>query len=509
MDVVVIFNGLGNQMSQYAYYLAKKKVNPNTKVIFDIMSKHNHYGYDLERAFGIEVNKTLLIKVLQIIYVLSRKFRLFKSVGVRTIYEPLNYDYTPLLMQKGPWGINYYVGGWHSEKNFMNVPDEVKKAFMFREQPNEDRFNEWLQVIRGDNSSVSVHIRRGDYMNIEPTGYYQLNGVATLDYYHEAIDYIRQYVDTPHFYVFSNDLDWCKEQFGVENFFYIECNQGVNSWRDMYLMSECHYHINANSTFSWWGAWLCKFEDSITEIWRLFMISSDKLELLPKSFFLLCKEIFNSFWGMYAPSDAPLWYVRDLMAVMVLAPIIFFVINKCGKYVVIVLTFIWLLGLWPRLPIVPGIDIILFVTWGAYFAMKGIEPFRKMASLTGYWPVYIISLLWAVWEYDELAYNFPIRLSILLGLSLVSALFLYIDKHEMNVPKILTASSFFTYCLHWIYVAPLTSCVVFMIQPESEITVVLIYFACIFLTLIISLLSFLILRILSPRLLLLFTGSRG
>lgn len=159
--------------------------------------------------------------------------------------------------------------------------------------------------------------------------------------------------------------------------------------------------------------------------------------------------------------------------------------------------------------LVPGIDIILFVTWGAYFAMKGIEPFRKMASLTGYWPVYIISLLWAVWEYDELAYNFPIRLSILLGLSLVSALFLYIDKHEMNVPKILTASSFFTYCLHWIYVAPLTSCVVFMIQPESEITVVLIYFACIFLTLIISLLSFLILRILSPRLLLLFTGSRG
>ena len=72
-----------------------------------------------------------------------------------------------------------------------------------------------------------------------------------------------------------------------------------------------------------------------------------------------------------------------------------------------------------------------------------------------------------------------------------------------------SASSFFTYCLHWIYVAPLTSCVVFMIQPESEITVVLIYFACIFLTLIISLLSFLILRILSPRLLLLFTGSRG
>ena len=60
MDVVVIFNGLGNQMSQYAYYLAKKKVNPNTKVIFDIMSKHNHYGYDLERAFGIEVNNWVM-----------------------------------------------------------------------------------------------------------------------------------------------------------------------------------------------------------------------------------------------------------------------------------------------------------------------------------------------------------------------------------------------------------------------------------------------------------------
>ena len=263
MDVVVIFNGLGNQMSQYAYYLAKKKVNPNTKVIFDVMSKHNHYGYDLERAFGIKVSRTFLIKFLQIIYILSRKISQFKYIGIRIISEPLNNDYTPLLVQKGPFGINYYVGGWHSEKYFMNISNEVKNVFTFCEQSNDGRFNEWLHVIRGDNSSVSVHIRRGDYMNIKSTDYWQLNGVATLDYYKKAIDYIRQHVKTPHFYVFSDDLDWCKEQFGTE-FFYIECNQSVNSWSDMYLMSECHYHINANSTFSWWGAWLCKFEDSIT-----------------------------------------------------------------------------------------------------------------------------------------------------------------------------------------------------------------------------------------------------
>lgn len=264
MDIVVVFNGLGNQMSQYAYYLARKKVNPKTKVMFDLESKHSHCGYDLERAFGVKMKNSFLIKILQLLYVLSKRFRILKYFGIRTICEPSNYDYTPSLMRKRSFGINYYWGGWHSEKNFIEISDDVKTIFTFREQPSAIRFVEWLRIICNDSNSVSIHIRRGDYLNIKSTDFWQLNDVATLDYYQKAINYIRQYVKPPHFYVFSNDLDWCMEQFGVSDFSYVECNQNIDSWRDMYLMSECHHHINANSTFSWWGAWLCKFEDSIT-----------------------------------------------------------------------------------------------------------------------------------------------------------------------------------------------------------------------------------------------------
>ena len=264
MDIVVIFNGMGNQMSQYAYYLAKKKVNPNTRIIFDPNSRKKHNGYDLERAFGIKINESLLLKLLQIIYLLSSRFGVLKFLGIRIIHEPLNYDYTPSLMEKGSLGINYYQGGWHSEKNFIQIVDKINAAFIFREECNDYRFNEWLNILRCDNNSVSLHIRRGDYLDIKDSDYWQLNGVATLDYYYRAIDYFRHHVDIPRFYVFSNDLDWCKEVFGTNDFSYIDCNQGIDSWRDMFLMSECRHHINANSTFSWWGAWLCKYKDSVT-----------------------------------------------------------------------------------------------------------------------------------------------------------------------------------------------------------------------------------------------------
>lgn len=261
MDVVLIFNGLGNQMSQYAFYLAKRKQTRRCSAIFDKRSK-GHNGYELQKLFNIECNRGFGISVLQFLYkvLTNRKVKRFEKVlnflGLRLIYESKNYDFKPIFLKPYPLaGINYYWGGWHSEKNFLSVKDEVKQKFVFPAITDE-KCQSYISLIEKSVNSVSLHVRRGDYINIHPDDFYQFGGVATLDYYRSAVDKILSMYHNCTFFVFSNDIVWCKEHFDYLNSYYIDCNSGINSWRDMYLMTLCRHHINANSTFSWWGAWL-------------------------------------------------------------------------------------------------------------------------------------------------------------------------------------------------------------------------------------------------------------
>ena len=121
--------------------------------------------------------------------------------------------------------------------------------------------------------SVSIHVRRGDYLN-EPL----LNGICDEQYYVAAIEEIKAMVDNPVFFIFSNDILWCKTHFNQINAVFVENNTGKNSYRDMQLMSLCKHHIIANSSFSWWGAWLGKYKDSMIcapTKWMNAKVSSD------------------------------------------------------------------------------------------------------------------------------------------------------------------------------------------------------------------------------------------
>lgn len=260
MEYVVIFNGLGNQMSQYAFYLSKKKTNPKCG-LYIINNPNEHNGYELKRIFGINYKDSFRDKLCKFIYdkgAISRFHKFIQIMGVEKLYEPLNYDYTPALHQK-LHGIKLLWGGWHSEKNFLNVENEVRQTFVFP-VTDDKPYNELLESIRKDIASVSIHVRRGDYVNIRPDNYYQFGEVATNEYYQKAIEYIKQHIEAPHFYVFSNDIEWCKENIKADKITFVTGNIGKNSWRDMQLMTECRHHIIANSTFSWWGAWLSKYE---------------------------------------------------------------------------------------------------------------------------------------------------------------------------------------------------------------------------------------------------------
>lgn len=285
MEYVIIFNGLGNQMSQYAFFLAKKKLNPQCRILI-IDDKNSHNGYELDKVFGIRNKETFFDRIIKVLYLkFYRKHYcrwILNIINFHVVREALNYDYNPDNFKSINKGICLYWGGWHSEKNFINIREVVSKTFSFPEPINLDtEYFDVLNKIRQSYNSVFLHVRRGDYINIPSEDYYQFGGVATDDYYHKAVEYIKKKIDNPVFFIFSNDIDWCKNNLKLDHSTLVSCNQGKDSWRDMQLMSECRHHIMANSTFSWWGAWLSKHKGIIVHP-RWFIRDVETKDFYPK-----------------------------------------------------------------------------------------------------------------------------------------------------------------------------------------------------------------------------------
>lgn len=283
MNIVVIFNGLGNQMSQYAFYLAKKRYDKDCIFIFDDKNKLNHNGYELDKLFGIKREGSLKYKLANRLYQLKKaKFvsQALRILGIRIIGEDKAYKYRKDLVEKNSNGVNFYWGGWPSEKHFLCIADDVRRTFRFPAQTDSE-FLQWKTEIENSPRSVSLHIRRGDYL-VKTNDMYQFGGVANMKYFSRSMDYINSKFDDLHFYVFSDDLDWCKMQFTGNHFHFVNCNTCSNSWRDMQLMSLCHHHINSNSTFSWWAAWLSPYNDSITICPQEYISNLDTPDVYPE-----------------------------------------------------------------------------------------------------------------------------------------------------------------------------------------------------------------------------------
>lgn len=283
MDVVLVFNGLGNQMSQYAFYLSKKCYNKNCICIFDPSSMNNHNGSELETIFGIKYGHSFKEKIAIFFLKFIRKQKikmLFAKLGIRFIYENDNYDYNVKNILPGENVINYFWGGWHSELYFNDIDKKIKSIYKFPKVKDEV-FNDYAKCL-SEEHSVSIHVRRGDYLDIKSDNKYQLNGVCNLLYYKKAICYFKQKNNFSKFYIFSNDILWCKENFIGESYIFVDINKGKDSWKDMYLMSLCHHHIIANSTFSWWAAWLTPYADSITVRPHAFLKNLVTKDFYPK-----------------------------------------------------------------------------------------------------------------------------------------------------------------------------------------------------------------------------------
>jgi len=267
MIITNLVGGLGNQMFQYAAgrSLSLKLNLPLFLDINDLKNYKLHQGYQFDRIFHgkFEIaNKSLLREVLgfQNNYALRRvlKYENLKFLRPKHyVIEPfLKYtDISKVISHKA-----YIYGYWQSEKYFNEYANVIRDDFRFKTKLN--KINRKIsQEILGVNA-ISLHIRRGDYISSKRTN--ALLGACPLEYYDAAIKKISSRVSKPHFFIFSDDMDWTKKNLRINHqHYFIDHNHGSDSFIDLRLMSICNHHIIANSTFSWWGAWLNPRKDKI------------------------------------------------------------------------------------------------------------------------------------------------------------------------------------------------------------------------------------------------------
>ncbi|MDP4239384.1 MAG: alpha-1,2-fucosyltransferase [Bacteroidota bacterium] len=259
MNIVRITSGLGNQIFQYAFYRALKNNVPDTKMdISEFKYRKHHYGYELERVFTIKPNyasrkdsNTLADVSKDWFSELRRKyFKItLKSTGRLLDEKILGTHFQPdlLTVENG-----YFKGFWQTEKYFMDIAEQLRNELTFKQTVDEQNKKIADEIMACN--AVSIHIRRGDY--IKKRRFESVGSVCSLNYYQLGINYIQSKTKQPRFFVFSDDINWAKENLKINNAYFVDVNTGKNSFKDMQLMSLCKHNIIANSSFSWWGAWL-------------------------------------------------------------------------------------------------------------------------------------------------------------------------------------------------------------------------------------------------------------
>lgn len=283
MKLVTLSGGLGNQMFQYAFYLSLKKHDEKVYLYKNkILSNADHNGYELERLFRVEkvylgkwITNLLLKKCVGNIM----KHMLFPvKVRERKIHDFSTYG--GWLNRTPCYGV-HLVGYWQSERYFERVSDVVRKSFSFDKQMLNDCTNSCIERMCRENA-VSLHVRRGDYLLAENVG--ALGNICDKRYYQEAMDYLYKKVDNPVFYVFSDDIKWTVENIPLPaNAVFVDWNRGQDSWQDMFLMSLCKHNIIANSSFSWWGAWLNGNENKLVIAPALWIRNTPAPDVIPSS----------------------------------------------------------------------------------------------------------------------------------------------------------------------------------------------------------------------------------
>ena len=239
MKILVFGGGLGNQLLGYAFaeYVRDKYHQEKVYGVYNKKMLSEHYGLEIAHWFEVQLppSRWWVSLVTYILYALKK---IFGWKGLLDLDQYVVQNDNALV---------YFAQ--HTDKRY--IPEGEWINFKVDENSLSNSNQKVLTDIKTKNS-VFIHVRRGDYLS--PKYKDRFEGCCTLDYYKAAVDYIESHVADPCYYIFSNDIEWTKQNLLVNNPTYINWNTGTDSPLDMYLMSQCKYGIMANSTFSWWAA---------------------------------------------------------------------------------------------------------------------------------------------------------------------------------------------------------------------------------------------------------------
>lgn len=296
MIIVRLKGGLGNQMFQYAFG-RKISLMKNIPVKFDISYFENDVVYNRHyelNHFNVIENIASPEEVNQFIY--GKFKRGLSGFALKCIDKSLpNYKrrvvkqtkkvFDPLIFKASD--NTYFDGYWGNENYFKDIATTIRKEFMLKEKLD-DKNLEIKKYIMSVNA-VSIHIRRNDYLTEE--GAKSTFVVCAREYYENAIQRICAIVDSPHFFIFTQDYDWAEKNFKQNlPITIVKNNEG---YKDLELMKYCKHHIIANSSFSWWGAWLNENQGKIIiapKIWynkKSYQTMYEKGDLIPREWIKL------------------------------------------------------------------------------------------------------------------------------------------------------------------------------------------------------------------------------
>lgn len=269
MVIVKLMGGLGNQMFQYAMARALSlRINTELKLDLSWFASET-YGeinrpYELPH-FAVIENIATPKELKQLKGYEHRIVRRLRPIANRLIptswqshiqEKYFHFDPTILSIKHDA----YLSGYWHSERYFSDFTNELRHDFTFNQPLTGENKRIAEEIL--EYNSVSLHIRRGDYVN--NTKNINFHGSCSLDYYYKGLAKISSRQDNLRVYVFSDDIEWAKRNIDITYpTLFINHNQGKDAFEDMRLMSLCKHNIIANSSFSWWGAWLNRYPEKM------------------------------------------------------------------------------------------------------------------------------------------------------------------------------------------------------------------------------------------------------
>lgn len=263
MIIVKLYGGIGNQMFQYAF-ARHLTIKHKTTLKFDISLLNNNtllenqtprnvelnnFNIDVQIATVTDITKYKLTKATKIWHLIKLCF--YNNAKNLYVKEPHFHFYSKALKCSKN---SYLDGYWQSEKYFSDSRAQLLTDFT-TQNPLSQKSIELLKQINNSNS-ISIHVRRGDYISIQSNqNYYH---TCTADYYQNAINLVCEKLENPTLFIFSNNEEiWFKQNVVTKyNCVFVSHNLKNDSFQDLILMSKCKHNIIANSSFSWWGAWL-------------------------------------------------------------------------------------------------------------------------------------------------------------------------------------------------------------------------------------------------------------